>query len=391
LSLSGTLMHTPAGVVRFGSGVVQAELGAELEAQKLRRVFVLTSPSVASTPAYRDLVSAVGSRCVGSFDECVRNAPRATVLHVSHLLAASGAEAVIALGGGSTMETAKSGAVALTLGIQDPAQFDALPSNSLPLVVKEPLPTLIAIPVTLSGAEYSPFVSNVNTAGTKQIFRTDAAIPRLVFLDPAITAYTPRHLWDQTALKVLGDALERAAAMAVNAALEPLHTRGMSWLARGLEPGSDSSAESRLQTQVAVWMSMFASFQSPRAWGLGTALRHVVAPALGIGHAALTARALAPIYRFNALAIAPAAHESIAAALGIRPGPLPADAVVAKLWQLQAAHGGDVPLSKALDRSFDPTTVAALAATVAHDLGGMRNPRKGVTAAEVAGVLEEIL
>src|SRR5918998_452626 len=97
----------------------------------------------------------------------------------------AGADLLVSVGGGSVVDGTK--AVARQLGY--PAQ--------------------VAVPTTLSGAEWAHRVGVTDeAAGKKAGFADPGAVPPVVILDPDATIFTPERLWLSTGIRALDHAVE---------------------------------------------------------------------------------------------------------------------------------------------------------------------------------------
>ena len=116
-------------------------------------------------------------------------------------------DAVIALGGGSTIDLAKGLRVFKSLGIRsrnDIIDFIYSP-NALD---KAPCPQ-ISIPTTLSGSEYTRSFSVTDFINKKKLSLTETLCSsQTIFYDPLATRDTPLQLWASSGVMALNHAIE---------------------------------------------------------------------------------------------------------------------------------------------------------------------------------------
>ena len=63
----------------------------------------------------------------------------------------------------------------------------------------------VALPTTLSGAEFSPYAGITDeTKREKNVYLDRGVTPSWVFLDAELTSHTPSPLWAGTGMKLLG-------------------------------------------------------------------------------------------------------------------------------------------------------------------------------------------
>ena len=151
------------GTIRVGTGCVD-ELGAELGRRGLGRALLVAGRTVGTTPAVVDPIRAgVGDRLVGEFPETTPDKTLGTALAGLRAARAHDADAVVAVGGGSTLDTAKVLCALSTHGdsaaqvAEEAVETGHLPvgsGDSLPVESGDPLP-MIAVPTTLAGADLS--------------------------------------------------------------------------------------------------------------------------------------------------------------------------------------------------------------------------------------------
>ena len=144
------------GTIRVGTGCVD-ELGAELGRRGLGRALLVAGRTVGTTPAVVDPIRAgVGDRLVGEFPETTPDKTLGTALAGLRAARAHDADAVVAVGGGSTLDTAKTLCALSTHG-DSAARVagEAVETGHLPVADDaDPLP-MLAVPTTLAGADLS--------------------------------------------------------------------------------------------------------------------------------------------------------------------------------------------------------------------------------------------
>lgn len=130
-------------------------------------------------------------------------------------------DVVVAIGGGSIIDAAKTVQFALNLKIETEAQLDSFAQyadgtkgENRHLLDKEQWALnetvrTIAIPTTLSGAEFSNNASVLNKASaSKEGYRTQNLFPQTVIYDPQLCQHTPMSLWLSTAIRSIDHAIE---------------------------------------------------------------------------------------------------------------------------------------------------------------------------------------
>ena len=144
------------GTIRVGTGCVD-ELGAELRSRGLDRALLVAGRTVGTTPAVVDPIRAgLGDRLVGEFPETTPDKTLGTALAGLRAARAHDADAVVAVGGGSTLDTATVLRALSTHG-DDAEQVarEAIETRRLPVAPDGDFLPLVAVPTTLAGADIS--------------------------------------------------------------------------------------------------------------------------------------------------------------------------------------------------------------------------------------------
>ncbi len=197
--------------VVLGEGALDT-LGEECRRLEAGRVFLVRDPGI---EALEVPVTAVlereGIELAGVYDRIIPNPSVESVDQFAACIKGVECDAVIALGGGSTLDTVKTGLCAATAGgsIADFFGFD---------LFQEPARwPLIGIPTTAgTGAEASR-VSVVADEGGKKAVYSDYLTPKVALVDPQLSRELPPVLTAITGLDALGHALECTASRKSNA------------------------------------------------------------------------------------------------------------------------------------------------------------------------------
>ena len=220
-------------------------------------------------------------------------------------------DAVIGLGGGSPIDTAK----AMRLKAVYPERpFAEISLDSLP----ERLIPFCAIPTTAgTGSEVGrSSVITVAARGRKIVFGGPSLIADLAILDPELTVGLPPHLTAATGMDVMTHAVESYVSPAFHpmcdaVALEAIRYVRL-YLPRAYRDGKD--IEARGMMQIAAAMGAVA-FQ--KDLGAAHSMSHALSAAFGVQHGLANAIALPAVIRFNGEENS-GIYERVAEALGIK-------------------------------------------------------------------------
>jgi alcohol dehydrogenase len=239
---------------RFGAGVID-ELPDALASIGATTAYVVTDPGVsASGVAGRvvDLLFGAGV-AVDVFDGVEPNPGTATILAGSERLRGflqgrpPGKVAVVGLGGGSAMDSAK------VIALHAPnADHRAVMSLGYHDDTVSPGVPVIAVPTTAgTGAETNTYgVITDEAAGRKGYVGHESVLPRLAILDPELTLGLPPAVTAASGVDAMTHSLESLLSKNPNpfaeaVALGVIRTVG-EWLPRAVADGSDLEARSRM-------------------------------------------------------------------------------------------------------------------------------------------------
>lgn len=178
-------------------------VGNRINANQFNRVFVVIDPIVYSTSFGKNIIESLKS-CKEQviWDSVETNNPRQHVEEASILLKRFRADVVVAVGGGSAIDLAKSALVLAVCGgsLEDYWQNKGIDS----------LPPIYAIPTTCgTGSEVSPYAVVLDPqTHRKRGIESEHIIPREAFLDPNSLDSLPSSLIGATGLDAFCHGLE---------------------------------------------------------------------------------------------------------------------------------------------------------------------------------------
>ena len=268
------------GRIVFGPGAARTRLVAEVERLGATRLLLVASERDVERVA--GLVAPLGERVAATFTAVREHVPLATAEAARTLATGVGADAVLAIGGGSTTGAAK--AVALT--------------HRIPVV---------AVPTTYAGSEVTA-VWGLTEGGRKTTGTDPAVLPRVVVYDPELTASLPRELAVASGFNALAHGVEAFWAPRRNPVSSAIAEDGIAAIAAGLR--ADDPAD--LLRGAWLTSSAFAVAGS----GLHHKLCHVLGGTYDLPHARTHAVVLPHVLAFNAPG-APGAAARVVRALGV--------------------------------------------------------------------------
>src|SRR5262245_24032540 len=269
--------------VVFAAGAVE-RVGDEAARLNLHRALVIATPGSGARLGQR-LAEMLGARAAGLHAQAVLHVPKAVA--DTGVVAARGADGLVAAGGGAAIGLAK--IIARDLGLP-----------------------ILAVPTTYSGSEATA-IWGISEGERKFTGKDTRVLPRTILYDPDLTLALPPAVSAASAMNAIAHCVEGLwvpdttpflAALAADAV-----RRFGAHLPRVVADGSDR--EARGECLLAAWL---AGTVLTAGTGLQHKLAHVLG-GLGLPHAETHAIILPHVTRFN-LAAAPEAQACLAAALG---------------------------------------------------------------------------
>ena len=204
-----------ASAVRFGAGVTR-EVGADLRDWRVQRVLVLTDPTLSKLGPVHTVLESLDTHGIQYtlFDRVRVEPTDESVLEAIAFANQHSFEALVAVGGGSTIDTAK---VVNLYTTHPPADFlDYVnPPIGKGLPVPGPVKPLVAIPTTAgTGSETTGVaIFDLMRIHAKTGIANRRLKPTLGLLDPDNTRTMPPQVAASTGLDILSHAVESFTAM----------------------------------------------------------------------------------------------------------------------------------------------------------------------------------
>lgn len=346
-------------------------------------VFIFSDPFLADGPVMDTVRAALGAATVTVFEDIHPDPTIAQIAEGLDVYLAAGADAVIALGGGSALDTAKAVVkVAAESGKAPTKGFVAIPSTSG------------------SGSEVTSFsVITAQNPNRKVVMVSDDMVPTMAILDPLVTRTLPPSLTADSGMDAVAHAMEAyvstRATDFTDALAEKAAQLSFQYLERAWNDGGDLEAREHMHNAATMAAMAFENA------GLG--IVHSLAHALGghfhKPHGRLNAILLANVMEFNAGpisygGISPVAqrYAHIAHLLGLEATTRRnlALSLCARVRRLRAAL--DIPATLTglgIDRTELDDAIPALAATAMDDACTPTNPVQP-TVEDLIGILRAV-
>ena len=317
---SGEFRHAIPAIRIHYRGPSLDQLGAELARAGCSRAVLVCGGTLARHSDGAARVQArLGDRCAGVFDGVKAHSPVPAVVAAAEALAALRADAVVALGGGSAVVTARAASILLA----ESGPFDALctrvEAGRAPVSPRLEAPKLpqFVLPTTPTTAYAKAGSAVVNPAGGRRLTMFDPKTrAQALFFDDALMLTAGPDLVRDAALNAYAMAMQglesRQAEPLSDASL--LHALRLlrAWLPQlASEP---HAAAVRGELMLAAFLAGHGSDYAPT--GLASVVGHCLASRFGIAPGMANAVLLPHAIRFNA----PATKDRLAAAFGAGAG-----------------------------------------------------------------------
>lgn len=309
----------------FDSGALK-QLAGTARNLGITRPFIVTDAGIKAAGILAKVEDALGIAPAGVFAETVPNPTEKQAKEALARYRECGADGLIAVGGGSSMDHAK--AIGLMASHDEPLETYAAITGGAKKIGK--IPPLIAIPTTAgTGSEVSVGTVITLENGRKETIVSPNLIPATAICDPDLTLGLPAGLTAATGMDAVTHCIEAVLAPMVNPPAEGIGYEGVyravgnGWLKKAVKDGSDADAR---------WHMMMASYEGALAFVKGLGGVHALSHAAGrlhekkLHHGTLNAIFLPHILRFHEGA-AEEKYARLRQAMGLKPGADLADAI----------------------------------------------------------------
>ncbi len=348
-----------------------SQVAVELDRRGLRRALVVSDKTLLALGHVARLEEVLGPRCAGVCVDVVSDSSPHSVEGAVVVGEAYDADVVVALGGGSVLDTAK--LAAAVLGSEAP--FGA--HLGLDNVQGQPLP-LLAIPTTTGTGSEVAITAMIKDAdmGKKHVFRDAKLAPVAAFLDPALAMTQPPDLLAATAMDTLSHAMEALFSTWASPASDALALESARLVLAHL-PGALAADEKETHVTALQWAASLAGMAfSNAAVGLVHALSHTIGARHNIHHGKINTVLLAPVLRFNQPAITPKA-AAVARRLGLAAHAKTEEDAAAKLITNIEKLAASLPLPRSLKLlGVDQKAVPNMAVETLKEPCLFTNPRE---------------
>jgi alcohol dehydrogenase class IV len=288
------IFWSPAKIV-FGENTA-LDIAIEVESLKCKRALIVTDKDlIKNTDIPEKIRKALGNLCVGIFSDVEPDSGIHIVNQGAKFGAGRGADCLVSVGGGSTIDTAKGMAILMKEGgrLRDYAGFQVLTRPQTPHLV---------IPTTAGTGSEVTYIAVIkdHQQGRKLLFGDYNILPNVAILDPRMTEGLPSRLTAATGMDAMCHAIEALHSLQKEPIADGLALHAIrlikEFLPRAVENGKDMMARGQMLISANMAGSAFSNAQV----GLVHALAHSVGAIFGIHHGLANSILLPACLRYNA-------------------------------------------------------------------------------------------
>lgn len=351
----------------FGPGCL-SELGAELALLGCKKPLLVTDGGVERAGIVDKVIAAMNGISCAVFNGVEANPKDVNVAAGAERYRESGCDSILAVGGGSPIDCAKSIGVLVANGAADIKAFEGKGAPS------KPLPPLVCVPTTAGTGSELTFSSVITDTKNnyKMTVKNAFTAAKLAVCDPALTLSVPPSVTAATGIDALTHAIEAFTATCAEPLADAAALYAIELIYASLVPafknGSDLEARSKM-----LMGSMLAGIAFSHA---DVASVHCIAESLGglydLPHGLCNAVMLPHVMAYN-MDYCVERYARVARAMGLSPDSGPAGAKEAVRAVAQLARDVELPEFKAL--GVDPANFDAIAEMSAKNISTESNPR----------------
>ncbi|KAK9477936.1 hypothetical protein V1514DRAFT_332385 [Lipomyces japonicus] len=283
----GSYSPSTLKLVEYGVGSI-SKLAAALRSLEVSKVFIVTGQSITNKTSIVNKVAEIIDiiNIVAVYSDITQHAPIKQVQEATKLFEKVKANGIIAIGGGSPIDSAKllSYRIHANTGIWVP---------------------VIAIPTTLSVAETTAAAGFTNENGDKVTVMDAEIAPKLIIYDAALLKYTPPELLLSSAIRALDHAIETLYHRNIaETPYKPLALYAIGQLFHYLPKLHDdpTNLEAGQALQNNSFLTLFPRRTIQGGFGPSHSLGHALGATYGIPHGITSCITLAAVVKWKAQA-----------------------------------------------------------------------------------------
>ena len=295
-----------------GAGAIQ-EIAGEVKGRGFKKCFVCSDPDLIKFGVTKKVTDVLDAASV-DYEIYSEIKPNPTVQNVQTGVAAfkaSGADCIIAIGGGSSMDTAK----AIGIIIMNPEFEDVISLEGVAPTKNKCVP-IIAVPTTAgTAAEVTINYVITDTEKNRKMVCVDPKdIPDIAVVDPDMMSSMPKGLTAATGMDALTHAIEGYITKAAWELSDMFHLKAIEIISRSLRNAVNNTPEGRADMALGQYVAGMGF--SNVGLGLVHSMAHPLGAVYDTPHGVANAIILPTVMEYNAPATGEK-YRDIAKAMGV--------------------------------------------------------------------------
>jgi alcohol dehydrogenase class IV len=239
------------------------------------RILLSISRSLATnSPVIDELKGHFAEKIVDVISVLTEHTPYEKVFKLATAISECGATHLLSVGGGSVIDGGKIALLVTNLGIKSAEELEVLNSRAGNISVASWPIKHIAVPTTLSGAEFTPIAGATSSITHRKTGFTHARLlPDHIVLSSTLSKYTPERLWLSTGIRAVDHAVETVCAPSVDPEIADFCLKGLGLLYHGMKgtKNDPKSLTHRENSQLGVYYSTagISRYRMGASHGLG--------------------------------------------------------------------------------------------------------------------------
>ncbi len=296
-----------------GSGAIQ-EIANEIRNRGFRKAFVCSDPDLVKFGVTKKVTDVLDAASIpySLYTDIKANPTIENVQHGVQAFKDAGTDCIVAIGGGSSMDTAK----AIGIIIANP-EFEDVRSLEGTAPTKNPCTPIIAVPTT-AGTAAEVTINYVITDVQKKrkfVCVDPHDMPIVAVVDPDMMATMPKGLTAATGMDALTHAIEGYTTKAAWEMTDMFHLKAIEIIARSLRASVAGDAEGKKDMALGQYIAGMGF--SNVGLGIAHSMAHTLGAVYDTPHGVACAMMLPIVMEYNAEATGEKYRE-IARAMGIK-------------------------------------------------------------------------
>ncbi|HKK56662.1 iron-containing alcohol dehydrogenase [Marinobacter sp.] len=270
----------------------------ELTGLAATRPMIVTDKGVRAAGLLDPVIAACeesGLEIVSIYDDVPPDSSTSVVKEIAGIYRSEKCDSLIAVGGGSAIDTAKAVNILVSEGGDDISKYSGAG------IIKHPLKPFLVVPTTAgTGSEVtSVAVITDTTRSVKLPFSSSFLLPNAAVIDPRMTMTLPPHITAATAMDAMTHATEAFTCMAKNPLSDAYATSAIRKISQFLLPVMDNPKDATGRLELAQASTMAGIAFSNSMVGLVHALGHATGAICHLPHGMCMSLYLPYVLEYN--------------------------------------------------------------------------------------------